>query len=92
MTTLQSEVINSLEGLSNDNLQLLLDIINKVMKPKNKTNSQLDKKKAINDLYCAIPNSTNKSYDELKWEALKNRYEITDWYKYDIRFFTLSSK
>jgi hypothetical protein len=31
-------------------------------------------------LYCAIPNSTNKSYDELKWEALKNRYEITDWY------------
>ncbi len=78
MTTLQSEVINSLEGLSNDNLQLLLDIINKVMKPKIKTNSLLDKKKAINDLYSAVPSSTNKSYDELKWEALKNRYEITD--------------
>lgn len=80
MSTLQSEVINSLEGLSNDNLQLLLDIINKVMKPKTKTktNSKLDKKMAINDLYCAIPNSINKSYDELKWEALKNRYEITD--------------
>ena len=78
MTTLQSEVINSLEGLSNDNLQLLLDIINKVMKPKRKINSQLDKKKAINDLYCAIPNAINKSYDELKWEALKDRYEITD--------------
>ena len=78
MSTLQSEVINSLEGLSNDNLQLLLDIINKVMKPKTKTNSKLDKKKAINDLYCVIPNSITKSYDELKWEAFKNRYEITD--------------
>ena len=78
MTTLQSEVINSLEGLSNDNLQLLLDIINKVMKPKRRTISQVDKKKAINELYCAIPNTINKSYDELKWEALKDRYEITD--------------
>lgn len=78
MTTLQSEVINSLEGLSNDNLQMLLDIINKVMKPKNKINSLSDKKKAINDLYCAVQGSTDKSYDELKWESLKNRYEITD--------------
>lgn len=78
MTTLQLEVINSLEGLSNDNLQLLLEIINKIKKTKTKTNSQTDKKKAINDLYCAIPNSINKSYDELKWEALKDRYEITD--------------
>ena len=78
MTTLQLEVINSLEGLSNDNLQLLLEIINKIKKTKTKTNSQTDKKKAINDLYCAIPNSINKSYDELKWEALKGRYEITD--------------
>ena len=73
MTTLQLEVINSLEGLSNDNLQLLLDIINKIKKTKTKTktNSQTAKKKAINDLYCAIPDSINKSYDELKWEALR---------------------
>ena len=78
MTTLQLEVINSLEGLSNDNLQLLLEIINKIKKTKTKTNSQTDKKKAINDLYCAIPSTINKSYDELKWEALKDRYEITD--------------
>lgn len=49
MSTLQSQVIQSLNGLSEDNLQFLLDMIQRFMKPKETVQENLHESAVYRD-------------------------------------------
>ena len=72
MSTLQTQVTKSLEGLSDENLKFLLELINRFMKPATDVDAQVQENKSSRPLgmykheqFCADGYDIDEDNDEI---------------------------
>lgn len=72
MSTLQTQVVKSLEGLSDENLKFLLDLINRFMKPETDVDTHVQENKSFRPIgmykheqFCADGYDIDEDNDEI---------------------------
>lgn len=78
MSILQSQVIQSLDGLSDDNLQFLLDMIQRFMKPNKYEEKDNDKSVVVNNSSRRIGSLEGQDLIDADYDIDECNGEITE--------------